>query len=306
MTVRFGAILIDCEYRQRAAEFSCAASAYRIVGSDHTGIAIAGDSGTDDAAPRLDRTSCGTDGEAWCFCHIRSHTESPAGTGAGAMDADPTALAAQIDRRIVALPHRTTQSIRDVRRTYSTQLRGEDGAWVLAIADALVESHRWVAYELVYHHRGARAGLGIDQVTRLGRGLDGWASVDAFARYISGPAWQHRLIPDELVQGWTTSQDRWCRRAALVSTVPLNLRSASGSGDAARTLDICHRLVADRDDMVVKALSWALRELVTWDSAAVRGFLDEHHAALPSRVRREVVSKLETGRKDRRHGRPTP
>lgn len=42
------------------------------------------------------------------------------------MHADPTALA-QIDRRIVALPHRTTQSIRDVRRTYSTQLRDEDG-----------------------------------------------------------------------------------------------------------------------------------------------------------------------------------
>ena len=60
MTVRFGDIVIECEHRQRAAEFSCATLGYRIVGSDHTGIAIAGDSSTDEAAPRLDRTSCGT------------------------------------------------------------------------------------------------------------------------------------------------------------------------------------------------------------------------------------------------------
>lgn len=221
------------------------------------------------------------------------------------MSANATALAEQIDRRISALPRRTTQAIRLVRREYSKLLGDADGQEVLAIADALVGLQRWVAYELVYHHHEARANLGVDKVTRLGRGLDGWASVDAFARYISGPAWQRQLIPDELVRSWAASSDRWWRRAALVSTVPLNLRSAGGGGDATRTLDICQRLVADRDEMVVKALSWALRELVVWDKAAVRGFLEEHHDALASRVRREVATKIETGRKDRRHATPT-
>jgi 3-methyladenine DNA glycosylase AlkD len=70
-----------------------------------------------------------------------------------------------------------------------------------------------------------------------------------------------------------------------------------GTGDARRTLDICRRLAADGDDMVVKALSWALRELVVWDPEAVRRFLDDHHEVLAARVRREVRSKLETGRK---------
>jgi 3-methyladenine DNA glycosylase AlkD len=215
------------------------------------------------------------------------------------MGTDATALATEIDRRITALPGHTTQTIRLVRREYSKRLRDAGGVEVLAIADALVESQRWVAYELVYHHRGARESLGIDQVTRLGRGLDGWASVDAFARYISGPAWQRRLVPDELLRAWAVSPDRWWRRVALVSTVPLNLRSAGGGGDATRTLDICQCLVSDRDDMVVKALSWALRELVVWDHAAVRGFLEAHHDVLASRVRREVATKLETGRKHR-------
>jgi 3-methyladenine DNA glycosylase AlkD len=123
--------------------------------------------------------------------------------------------------------------------------------------------------------------------------------VDAFGRYISGPAWQRRLIPDGAVHRWAGSGDRWWRRAALVSTVPLNLRAAGGKGDADRTLEVCRRLVADRDDMVVKAMSWALRALVVWDRDAVRAFLDEHGDVLAARVRREVSSKLETGLKTR-------
>jgi len=49
--------------------------------------------------------------------------------------------------------------------------------------------------------------------------------------------------------------------------------------------------------MVVKGLSWSLRELVVWDPEAVRGFLDAHREVLAPRVTREVRSKLETGRK---------
>jgi 3-methyladenine DNA glycosylase AlkD len=80
--------------------------------------------------------------------------------------------------------------------------------------------------------------------------------------------------------------------------VPLNLRSRGGTGDTNRTLDICRRLVADRDDMVVKALSWALRQLVVWDPDAVRSFLEADDGVLAPRVRREVRNKLETGRKN--------
>ena len=81
--------------------------------------------------------------------------------------------------------------------------------------------------------------------------------------------------------------------------MPLNLAAAGGTGGTPRTLDICGRLVDDRDDMVVKALSWALRELVPRDPEAVRGFLADHDGRLAARVRREVATKLDTGRKSR-------
>jgi 3-methyladenine DNA glycosylase AlkD len=142
-------------------------------------------------------------------------------------------------------------------------------------------------------------------VERLARQLDGWAVVDAFACNVSGPAWQRGAIPDQAVRRWAEADDRWWRRAALASTVPLNLRSRGGTGDTRRTIDICTRLVSDRDDMVVKALSWALRQLVVWDRAAVRSFLATHHQDLAPRVIRETGNKLDTGLKNPPRTRPT-
>jgi hypothetical protein len=51
---------------------------------------------------------------------------------------------------------------------------------------------------------------------------------------------------------------------------------------------------------VVKALSWALRALVQWDRAGVQRFLHQYGEKLTARVRREVGTKLRTGRKHSR------
>jgi 3-methyladenine DNA glycosylase AlkD len=56
-------------------------------------------------------------------------------------------------------------------------------------------------------------------------------------------------------------------------------------------------LVDDSEDMVVKAMSWALRELVPHDPVALRTFLREHDGALAARIKREVENKLRTGLK---------
>jgi 3-methyladenine DNA glycosylase AlkD len=214
------------------------------------------------------------------------------------------ALAEEIDRRVRELPQPTVESIRGVRREFSERVRGLPAEQVLELALALAGRQRWVAYELLYHHPGGLERLDVRHVERLGEGMDSWGAVDAFGGYVSGPAWRKGRLADADVRRWAASRDRWWRRAALVSTVPLNLRSRGGTGDTRRTLDICERLVADRDDMVVKALSWALRTLVVWDPEAVRGFLEAHDDQLASRVRREVRAKLETGRKNPRRARP--
>jgi 3-methyladenine DNA glycosylase AlkD len=115
--------------------------------------------------------------------------------------------------------------------------------------------------------------------------------------------WRDGLVSDELIHHWAQSEDRWWRRAALVSTVALNIRSHGGRGDVPRTVAICRLLVDDQTDMVVKAMSWALRVLVVHDPEAVREFLSQYEDRLAARVQREVRNKLTTGLKNPRRKR---
>jgi 3-methyladenine DNA glycosylase AlkD len=197
-----------------------------------------------------------------------------------------------------------TEPIRAVRREFSRRLNRADASVVIQVALALLKqsgiASRFVAYELICHHRGALHSLRAKDLRQLGRGIDSWAAVDCFACYLAGPAWREKQVPDTLIHRWAASRDRWWRRAALVSTVPLNNKTRGGRGDVARTLRICRLLAGDRDDMVVKALSWALREAAKRDPDAVRRFLIKYESVLASRVLREVQNKLRTGLKNPR------
>lgn len=207
----------------------------------------------------------------------------------------------QILKQVAELQERNTPSIRALRREISKELESSDRGSVMAIALDLVASGdpnaRWAAYELVQHHEGARDGLSSGEVEQLGNGMASWVAVDSFGCFISGPAWREGRLGDGDVQRWARSDDRWWRRAALVSTVPLNVRAQGGTGDAVRTLAVCEKLVGDRDPMVVKALSWALRALAVRDREAVSSFVRQHEDGLAALVKREVRKKLETGLK---------
>ena len=191
---------------------------------------------------------------------------------------------------------------RALRRDWSRRLRSVPGEQVVALGIALLDEGPWgrvTAYELIASHRGGVAALGPTTIRRLGRGLTDWGSVDAFGCYLAGPAWREGRIPTRQVEAWLRSKDRWLRRLAVVCTVALNVRARGGRGDVDRTLAICRQGVTDHDDMVIKALSWALRSLVEWDRKAVEAFLNTHQSMLAARVKREVLNKLRTGRKNR-------
>ncbi len=211
----------------------------------------------------------------------------------------PADLAAAFDaeHRLLSLHNTTTE--RGLCKKYSAMIRSESAEYVLGFARQLLitYSHRWQAYELIEAHKAAFQSLGEADLEALGQGINSWWSVDSFARTLSGPAWRDGLVADELFSRWAASPDLWWRRAALVSTVAFNVRSHGGKGDTSRTLAICEMLVADHEDMVVKALSWALRELVYFDRKAVEDFLHKHEDILAGRVKREVGSKLRTGLK---------
>jgi 3-methyladenine DNA glycosylase AlkD len=212
---------------------------------------------------------------------------------------DPDSLASEMDSEISHLSPKNTPNIRSLRRIYSQKIKFASSEYVLRFARQLCfkHGHRWIAYEIIAGHRATFISLGANELVELGQGIDSWWTVDSFARTLSGPAWLNGQIADSLIHQWARSPDLWWRRAALVSTVALNLRSKGGKGDVRRTLAVCSLLVEDHEDMVAKAVSWSLRELVVHDPEVVRNFLDQNEHVLAALVKREVRNKLNTGRK---------
>ena len=212
-------------------------------------------------------------------------------------------IARDLVAELAALPDRSTQAVRRWRRTQTRRLAALAGPDLLHVARDVLASRdplrRFVAYELIRDHPAAVRALSPRSVRALAGRIASWGDTDMFGCFIAGPAWRGGRLNDADILRWTRSRDRWWRRAALVATVPLNVRAQGGAGDSARTLRVCARLVTDRDPMVVKALSWALRALVAHDPGAVSRFIRHDADELAPLVRREVTSKLKTGRKSR-------
>ncbi len=212
-------------------------------------------------------------------------------------------IARKVSQELHNLDVVNAASLRAVRRELSTQVESMSPRDTIRLAFEILEAAPPgafpVVFELLWYHPTALAAIRIADLRRIGRDMSGWGEVDCFSG-IAGVAWRNDQITDSDVHRWAHSKNRWWRRAALVSTVPLNMKSQGGSGDAKRTLAVCRLLVGDRDDMVVKAMSWALRALSTREPKRVDAFVEKHSDKLAARVIREVRNKLSTGRKDGR------
>ena len=210
-------------------------------------------------------------------------------------------LALETDRQVKALPKAKTLEMRSVSRALARQLRDEPPQLVVAVSLQLLRmGYRLIAHELIAWHKAALQSLDIESVEMLAGDLDSWHSVDVFCICVAGPCWREGQISDQDIARWASDASPWWRRSALVATTSLTVRSRGGYGDSDRTLAVARMLIKDRHNTVVKALSWALRELVPWEPDRVEAFLEEQRDSLAARVRREVRNKLDTGLKNRK------
>ncbi|HTD17491.1 MAG TPA: DNA alkylation repair protein [Chthoniobacterales bacterium] len=195
-------------------------------------------------------------------------------------------VVAEVEKEILSARSSTVPVLRAIRKTISRKINLLDRQIVIEAALALISRkrvHRFIPYEIVQNHPGAMEGISWAEIEQLGEGMASWSEVDSFGCFVSGPAWAAERIRDAKVKGWAKSFDRWHRRAALVSTLALN-DCPVARDSTKRTLEICRMLISDRDDMVVKAMSWALRRLGTVDPEASRNFINQHKEQLASRI----------------------
>ncbi|WP_174186043.1 DNA alkylation repair protein [Nocardia barduliensis] len=104
---------------------------------------------------------------------------------------------------------------------------------------------------------------------RRGR-VNNWDLVDVSAEHIVGPWLLDK--PRDLLFELARSESLWERRVALLSTFAF-----IKAGDASTTFALSELLLADRHDLIQKALGWMLREVgKRVDRSLLTGFLDRH------------------------------
>jgi 3-methyladenine DNA glycosylase AlkD len=112
-----------------------------------------------------------------------------------------------------------------------------------------------------------------------------WDHVDEVAHRIAD---LHDAHPDETavaVRRWSTSDDRWLRRLAIISQLGRKDRV-----DRALLVEVIEPNVADPEFFVRKAIGWALREVGRVDPDWVQTFAEEHELSPLSR--REALKHL--------------
>lgn len=124
--------------------------------------------------------------------------------------------------------------------------------------------------------------------------FDSWAIADHACM-----AGQRRLTADpsrlDSVEGWTTSEHMWTRRAALVITLPWtkqNHPSAQETATRERILGWAAGYVTDPDWFIQKSVAWWLRELSKHDPDRTRGFLAAHGDQMKPFARKEAAQQL--------------
>ena len=118
--------------------------------------------------------------------------------------------------------------------------------------------------------------------------LTNWANTDGLSSWLIsetirlGPGLVERLLH------WTGSENRWRRRAAAVSLVPIARR-----GDMLdEAFAVAERLMTDGDEMVQKGVGWLLKEASRRHPEEVREFLLRWSERAPALVLRYASEKL--------------
>lgn len=123
--------------------------------------------------------------------------------------------------------------------------------------------------------------------------VNNWDLVDATCPHIVG-AYLHsheRSVPDKLVR----SDNLWERRMAVLACFYFIKR-----GQADDFLQIAEKLLADKHDLIHKAVGWMLREVgKNCGEMILKSFIDKHRQEMPRTMLRYAIERL--GENERKH-----
>ena len=118
--------------------------------------------------------------------------------------------------------------------------------------------------------------------------LTNWANTDGLSAWIIADiVKKDPSLTDRLLE-WTSSENRWRRRAAAVSLVPIARKGAMLD----QVFRIADRLMTDEDDMVRKGVGWLLKEASKEHPQEIRDYLLKWREEASALVLRYASEKL--------------
>ncbi len=157
-----------------------------------------------------------------------------------------------------------------------------------AIKQLAKEEKRQLAYRLIESGYGEQQEVALailsqileyftpeksEEIDWIGRQLHGWSKVDSYVGSFFQPLLE--IYPDtllQLAQEWNRSPNQWLRRTSVV----LFTRKIGSSGRyTEEALALCENLVFDPEDLVLKGVGWALKDILVSNPARVITYIKE-------------------------------
>ncbi|MEM7484189.1 MAG: DNA alkylation repair protein [Bacteroidota bacterium] len=196
----------------------------------------------------------------------------------------------------------TTPNLRLVLKEFRRQTQTYSKNEIYSLLRELIEMNilelQLLAFEYFKTDNELTKTVSFSQMDALGKNLDNWLSVDTFATMVVGKALLAEVIALDNLFTYSKSKDPWQRRVVLVATTCLNNKNNLSQNDIDTTKKLFKLYVDDHQGMIVKALSWALREFIKTDEEMVQQFISDYESKLHKSVLREVKSKLIFGVKN--------
>ena len=152
-----------------------------------------------------------------------------------------------------------------------------------------IHEYRFTALEILVAKYERAGQVEAEEIYRFylehARQANNWDLVDTSAPYILGQHLKGRSC--EVLYKLAQSENIWERRIAIVTTLGF-----VKNGRIEETFRIAKMLLADKHDLIHKAVGWALREAGRVSRLRLLSFLEEHYHAIPRTALRYAIEHL--------------
>src|SRR5438132_14142588 len=120
-----------------------------------------------------------------------------------------------------------------------------------------------------------------------------WATTDSICCSLIGPLLLARPELGARMRAWARDRNLWVRRASIVSLIPRLRRGESLD----LAYEIARRLHGDREDLIQKAVGWALREAGKTDMMRLERYLRANGPSIPRTTVRYAIERFPPSRR---------